>query len=558
MKRILMITLVMFLVALNAAAQNTAFSYQGKLNVSGAPANANFDFEFRLFDAVTDGTQIGPLEPRNNVAVADGIFTVTLDFGGNFPGAGRFLAISVRPIGGAFTPLTPRQPITSSPYSIQTMNSQMLGGVPASQYVQTGDPRLSDARPPTPGSPNYVQNTITPQAASNFNVTGSGTADSLTANSTISVTGSAKPATAPVGQGRLYFDSLTNKLRVSENGDPFVDLVGATGVAGSGTPDTIPFWSGGTTLGNSQITQSVAGVQLPTNVQLAPGGAQGNRVQFGTPNSETGMTISGATGRADLRYDGTTLKLFNGPAGSPPSGGIAIAQSGSINITPSSNNAGTNSFTMTAADTRMELFATENTGRALTRYQTLTGAWLVGADFSNFIIDSFSNPSQNFVVTSNGSVGINIDAPQRLLHVNGRARIASIPSEANVGQVCFNAAGDLLNCAGSSLRWKTNVQSFSDGLNVLRQLRPISYNWKEGGAYDIGLGAEDVAKVAPFFAVRNKEGVVEGVRYERLNMLLINAVKEQQQIIERQNAKIDALMKLVCASNKDADICKEK
>ncbi len=51
---------------------------------------------------------------------------------------------------------------------------------------------------------------------------------------------------------------------------------------------------------------------------------------------------------------------------------------------------------------------------------------------------------------------------------------------------------------------------------------------QSGGTYDIGLETEDVAKVAPFFAWRNKEGVVEGVRYERLNMVLINAVKEQQ------------------------------
>ena len=41
-------------------------------------------------------------------------------------------------------------------------------------------------------------------------------------------------------------------------------------------------------------------------------------------------------------------------------------------------------------------------------------------------------------------------------------------------------------------------------------------------------------------------------------MLLINAVNQQQEQIERQSAKIDALTRLVCASNKDADICKEQ
>lgn len=48
----------------------------------------------------------------------------------------------------------------------------------------------------------------------------------------------------------------------------------------------------------------------------------------------------------------------------------------------------------------------------------------------------------------------------------------------------------------------------------------------------IDLGAEDVAQVAPSFVFTNCKGEVEGVKYERLNLLLINAVKEQQAQIE--------------------------
>jgi hypothetical protein len=98
-----------------------------------------------------------------------------------------------------------------------------------------------------------------------------------------------------------------------------------------------------------------------------------------------------------------------------------------------------------------------------------------------------------------------------------------------------------LNCNGSSLRFKTNVQPFLGGLNVITRLRPISFNWKEGGLPDIGLGAEDVARVAPSFVFTNSRGEVEGVRYERLNMLLINAVKEQQKEIEQLRAQVRRL-----------------
>ena len=79
-------------------------------------ANGNYDFEFRLFDAGAGGALIG-VQQVLNVSVVNGVFNVNLDFGANaFPGANRFLEISVAPAGGAgFTILAPRQQILSAP-----------------------------------------------------------------------------------------------------------------------------------------------------------------------------------------------------------------------------------------------------------------------------------------------------------------------------------------------------------------------------------------------------------------------------------------------------------
>ncbi len=65
---------------------------------------------------------------------------------------------------------------------------------------------------------------------------------------------------------------------------------------------------------------------------ITPGGS-GGEISFGTPNGETGLNIIGA-GRADLRFDGTTLKMVVGPVGGPPSAnsGIAINTSGNVGI----------------------------------------------------------------------------------------------------------------------------------------------------------------------------------------------------------------------------------
>jgi hypothetical protein len=119
--------------------------------------------------------------------VADGRFSVNLDFASQFPGADRYLEIRVRTAGsGGYTILDPRQRVRSTPYSVRSLNAatsetatnaQNLGGVAANQYVLTGDARLSDARSPLPGSGNYIQNqSAGPQPSTSFNISGNGTA----------------------------------------------------------------------------------------------------------------------------------------------------------------------------------------------------------------------------------------------------------------------------------------------------------------------------------------------------------------------------------------------
>jgi hypothetical protein len=157
-------------------AQSTVLTYQGNLVFEGTPANGNFDFQFSLFSAATGGSQLGLGVGINNVVVSNGSFSVFLNFGNQFPGATRFLEMRVRPAGqGSFTTLTPRQPMTSVPYAVKSLDSELLGGVPADQYVLTADARLSDARSPLPNSANYIQNRTTPQSSTNFNIAGSGT-----------------------------------------------------------------------------------------------------------------------------------------------------------------------------------------------------------------------------------------------------------------------------------------------------------------------------------------------------------------------------------------------
>jgi hypothetical protein len=97
----------------------TEFSYQGELRDTGTPISGNIDFEFRLFDAATNGNQLGPQRALNGHPLSNGVFTVTLDFGDQFTGAQRWLEIGVRRSGQpTFTVLQPRQSIKATPYAL--------------------------------------------------------------------------------------------------------------------------------------------------------------------------------------------------------------------------------------------------------------------------------------------------------------------------------------------------------------------------------------------------------------------------------------------------------
>src|SRR5438552_3022033 len=117
--------LAFILAATSAFAQTSGFTYQGRLTDSGTAANGNYDLQFALWDSASGGTQIGSTQTLNTVAVTGGVFTVSLDFGASsFTGANRFLEISARPSGaGSFTLLTPRQPVTATPYAVRSANA---------------------------------------------------------------------------------------------------------------------------------------------------------------------------------------------------------------------------------------------------------------------------------------------------------------------------------------------------------------------------------------------------------------------------------------------------
>lgn len=138
LSKILLFVTLICCASIMSTAQTTVFTYQGRLRDANTPSgNGNYDFQSSFFDG--NNNQIGATLTKTNFLVANGVFTVTLDFGANpfADDADRFLQIAVkRTIDANYTALAPRQALTSSPFAIQSLNSQLFGGFSVNQFVQ--------------------------------------------------------------------------------------------------------------------------------------------------------------------------------------------------------------------------------------------------------------------------------------------------------------------------------------------------------------------------------------------------------------------------------------
>ena len=141
-------------------AQGTTFTYQGRLNSGTSAAEGSFDLRFAIYDLASAGTQQGNPLTNSATGVTNGLFTVALDFGNQFPGAARWLEIAVRTNGGgAFTTLSPRQAFAATPYAIYSASAATAGSVsaplgmvliPGGAYTMgnsVGDGDITDATP---------------------------------------------------------------------------------------------------------------------------------------------------------------------------------------------------------------------------------------------------------------------------------------------------------------------------------------------------------------------------------------------------------------------------
>lgn len=431
--RSIAVTILVAVFAIAANAQNTQFTYQGSLKDGAAAANGNYDFQVGLFQTALGGTALATQE-ITNVPVANGIFTLVLDFGLNFstPGARR-LEISARPVGSpTYTILTPRQPVLSVPYAMKSIdaanavsantatvattanNALALGGTAANQYVLTTDTRMTDARNPLPGSDHYIQNTNNQQSA-DFNIDGNGMlAGTLTAGDvsagTVSATGALSGSQVNIGANRvLYASNIIPQLLV-------VGLGAGTNTTGT---DNTFFGNGAgqltTTGGSNSFFGRLAGNSNTASSNSFFGTESGFGNTSGTRNAYFGFNTGRNNQTAnDNTHVGYRAGFFNTASSNSffGSGAGDSATTGALN-TFVGHNAGT---TINTGASNSALGASADFSSGALSNATAIGARALATQSNTMVLGAINGVNG---ATANTNVGIGTSAPTARLEVNG-------------------------------------------------------------------------------------------------------------------------------------------
>ena len=178
MQPLIFLSIVLQIVAGIAAAQHTAFSYQGRLQNNGAPSDGVYDLRFELFDAGAGGSSLGLLS-KPSIPVTNGLFTSSLDYGAAaFDGGERWLEVSVSPQGtNTFFTLSPRHRLTATPYAIRAASvaaSGISGALPSASLAgnYSGVVSLSNASNVFSGDgsalTNVVASSLSPALANSY------------------------------------------------------------------------------------------------------------------------------------------------------------------------------------------------------------------------------------------------------------------------------------------------------------------------------------------------------------------------------------------------------
>ena len=297
-----------------------------------------------------------------------------------------------------------------------------------------------------------------------------------------------------------------------------------------------------------------------TNLSLRPGDGTGSGGSLTIRGGNAGIASGGAGG--DLNLTGGA----NLPSGGAGYGGLGVP--GNININGSYGynsvggavniKGGATSCWSLVSGSHADVNITGGINLATTDAASIVvqGGYTIGtscpppgATGGNIVIQSglgSGTGTTGNIQLLNGNVGIGTSAPSSKLEVCGNTRIIGT---LNVSSTVSSSSG--ITCP-SDIRYKQNISPLKNSLNNLVQLQGVNYYWKVNefpnmnftDKMQMGFIAQDVEKIFPEMVFTDVAGY-KSIDYSRLTPVLVETIKEQQQIVENQQKAIDDLLKRV-------------
>jgi hypothetical protein len=152
-----------------------------------------------------------------------------------------------------------------------------------------------------------------------------------------------------------------------------------------------------------------------------------------------------------------------------------------------------------------------------------TQKFFTGVDGSNFWIRQGATSNNDIMtIKTTGFVGINTINPSEMLEVSG-----------NVKATAFLYTSDK--------RLKKNINTLDDALERVLNLRGVSFNWKENDQGEMGFIAQEVEEQEPLLVETSAANGMKSVKYGNIVALLVEAIKEENKVVEENNKKLSTM-----------------
>jgi hypothetical protein len=309
------------------------------------------------------------------------------------------------------------------------------------------------------------------------------------------------------------------------------------------------YGAAGFAAGSSNVVEDTWGVAFGTNSRsrgLAAAAIGYNLVSKGYASTVVGMYNDSLLANNEDSYTAQTplFMVGNGTSNALRSNALVVRKDGRVaigDIVPS--------YILDVADRiRLRSSGNNTAGLWLNNPANTALAAFIGVDASNNS-GFYGNSGAGWGLVMNsttGNVGIGTQTPSQRLTVNG--------------SICYT--GSIAAC--SDIRYKTNIFPVSNALLSLLAINPIYYNWKTEfkdkgftGERQIGFSAQEVEKLFPEMVQTDGQGY-KALDYSRMAPVLVEAIKEQQLIIEKQEKDIIEFKKTSEKQQHDIDVLKEQ